>query len=185
MYLISGQRDNLTRMIVVAFLILFVLISCSVKTDYDSSAPELEYEIMQRGTTYIENGQYEKAYIIYSQFIHKFPAHPYVDDAAYRLGYIHVIADDNNPYFNYGKAAGIFQKFIENYPNSRYINACRNWQNVLHQIDSEQTKTIILPVEEPDNSVQLDLLEKELNKLQGENNRLKETLQELQRAIER
>ena len=111
--------------------------------------------------------------------------HPYLDDAAYRLAYISIIADEKNPYFDYQKALLLFQNFIENYPNSRYINASQNWINLLLQVAKLREEHAVSKTGNGMNSSEINRLKNELNRVQAENARLKNTLEELQKAIER
>jgi tetratricopeptide (TPR) repeat protein len=145
----------------------------------------LETEIFELGNVYIMDGNYKQAWEIYSRFIMKFPTHAYVDDAAYRLAYIHVIVDDMNPYFDYLKASGLFKNFIENYPNSRYINACQNWINLLNSVKYIRDEQKANKAGMGANSVEIKRLKNELKRVRAENTRLKNTLEELQKAIER
>ena len=158
---------------------------CSQNSYSIAEPKDPELEILQRGSRYIERGEYEKAWDIYSQFIIKFPNHPFVDDAAYRAAYLHVIADDKNLLLNYQKAALLFQKFIENYPNSRYINACKNWLNVLNKIITEPVRSVRIETGRDLGFTDIDQLKKELLILKEENTQLKKTLEDLQKAIER
>ncbi len=170
---------------VIIILLLSAAWGCQPKSYTTDKALSVEAEILGRGNTYIDNGDYEQAYHLYTQFVEKFPRHPYVDDAAYRIAYLHVVASESNPYFNYQKAAALFQKFIENYPNSRYIIACQNWLFLLRQIPHDNVSPAVSlgkPVS-PDNGV--DRLKAELQLLREENQRLKKSLEELQQAIER
>jgi outer membrane protein assembly factor BamD (BamD/ComL family) len=145
----------------------------------------LELEIFMRANKYVEKGEYTNAGIIYEQFLNKFSNHAYVDDAAYRWAYLHVIADENNPYFDYEKAAGFFENFIETYPNSRYIMACKNWLNLLKNVNPAPVDPVIIKIKENADPAAIKQLEAELKNLQLENSKLKQTLSELQRALER
>lgn len=145
----------------------------------------LEAEIFEIGNAYIMEGNYKQAQEIFSRFIMKFPTHAYVDDAAYRLAYIHVIADDMNPYFDYRKAVGLFENFIENYPNSRYIKACKNWLNVLTNLTSRPADPEVVTTMEKSDPALINQLKNELSNTKRENAKLRKTLKELQTAIER
>ena len=146
---------------------------------------DIERQIIEDGNACIENGDYYRANEIYSQFIQEFPYHPYADDAAYRIAYMAVIADDNNPYFNYGNAEILFQNFIENYPNSRYIIACTNWLELLSKVSEKSQSDINANIEKDTQMKLISQLKNQLSALQKENTQLKKTLEELQRAIER
>jgi outer membrane protein assembly factor BamD (BamD/ComL family) len=146
---------------------------------------EPELEIMTRGSEYIENGNFNDAKNLYTQFIARYPTHPYVDDAAYRLAYISVIADDRNPYFDYKNGLILFENFIENYPNSRYINACQNWVNLLSTVIKLNEEMLSSKAGNGDNSAEINRLKNELKRVRAENAKLQTTLEELQKAIER
>jgi tetratricopeptide (TPR) repeat protein len=156
---------------------------CSNATHDDKE--NLETEIFELGNAYIKDGNYKQAWEIYSRFIMKFPTHAYVDDAAYRLAYIHVIVDDMNPYFDYHKAVGLFKNFIENYPNSRYIKACKNWLNVLTNPASRPLDPEIGTTKEESDPALINQLKDDLSSTKRENAKLRKTLKELQTAIER
>ena len=156
---------------------------CSDATHDDKE--NFETEIFELGNAYIKDGNYKQAREIYSRFIMKFPNHTYVDDAAYRLAYIRVIADDKNPYFDYNKAFGLFENFIENYPNSRYIKACKNWMNVLTNLASGTSDPEVGATKEESDSTLINQLKDELSSTKRENAKLRKTLKELQTAIER
>jgi len=180
--LISAGKLSNTLIILV---LLTTVWACQPKSYQPDPSISVEAEILGRGNTYIDNGDYDQAYHLYSQFIEKFPRHPYVDDAAYRVAYLHVLADEANPYFNYQKATVLFQKFIENYPNSRYIIACQNWLFLLRQIHSNTDLPAVSTFTPASADTGTDRLKKELQLLQEENQRLKKSLEELQQAIER
>lgn len=180
---IKGQNNKSFSFIVLLGLLGIIASGCNQSSSKKDQS--LEFEILQRANIYIENGDFENAGTIYEQFIEKFSTDPYVDDAAYRFAYLHVIADDRNPYFDYKKAELFFQKFIETYPNSRYIMACKNWLNLLESIAPAPVDPVIIKVKENADPVVVNRLKAEIKTLQIENARLKQTLDELQRAIER
>ena len=177
----------LARVFCLIFLFVagFLFRNCNKNLSDANMDNQTELDFIQKGSAYIEKGEYDQAKNIYSQFIIKFPDHPYVDDAAYRLAYICVIADEKNPYFDYKNAAVLFQNFIENYPNSRYINACKNWLNLLKAIGMDHQEPILSPVDQQQILNEISRLRNELKRVQAENARLKNTLDDLQKAIER
>jgi len=126
----------------------------------------------------VEKHAYEEAAQIYRQFLDHYPGHIFADDAAYRLAYLHVVADPVNPLYDYEKARLLFQKFIETYKNSRYINACTNWLAVLQPRKGQNS---------PGLSDKTDVmqLKQQISDLRSENIKLRTTLAELQEAIER
>ncbi len=183
MSLISAQNNSSIFVLVLLLIVCIVDIACNQSsTQKDKS---IEFEIIERGNIYLEKGDFDKAHIIYEQFIEKFSTHPFVDDAAYRLAYLHIIADERNPYFDYKKAVVFFENFIETYPNSRYIMACKNWLNLLKSITPAPIDPVIIRVKENADPAIINQLKAEIKTLQIENARLNQTLNELQRAIER
>ena len=166
-------------------LIGFIFSDCHKNASNDDYNTEKELDIMNKGAAYLERGVYVDAERIYSQFIINFPDHPYIDDAAYRLAYMCVIADDRNPYFNYQNGLILFQNFIENYPNSRYINACQNWMNLLKIVTMEKGGSSVSSIKDQSDTFEINELKNELKRIKAENAKLKNTLEELQKAIER
>lgn len=173
------------KVLFLLFLILSLFSNCHKNSTHDDFENDIELDIMERGSAYLEKGEYDEATLVYSQFMVKFPDHPYVDDAAYRLAYMCVIADIKNPYFDYKNAEILFHKFIENYPNSRYINACNNWINLLNSVRFNNEKLSESSSDEQSNFNEINQLKIELKRVQAENIKLKNTLDELQKAIER
>lgn len=167
------------------FVVGFLFRNCNRNITYADKDNQIEQDYIQKGSAYIEKGEYDQAKDVYSQFIIKFPHHPYVDDAAYRLAYMCVIADEKNPYFDYKNAALLFQNFIENYPNSRYINACKNWLNLLKTMGIDHQEPVISPIDQQQILNEISRLRDELKRVKAENARLKNTLDDLQKAIER
>jgi len=170
----------------IGFLLFIVLISgCSPKTA-DSKDDELYYRELsafRKANDLIENGEYSRAQQIYLKFLDKYPKHPYADDAAYRVAYLHVIASQDNPYFDYRQARILFQNFIENYENSRYISACKNWIHIL-DLCTQSSADNMRKTSQTDPVVDTQI-QKEIQQLREENARLKENLDQLQKAIER
>ena len=181
------KEVNLTKLnyFILVTLIGFQFSNCHKNASHDDDDMEVELQTMNDGADYLEKGGYEEAERIYSNFIISFPGHPYIDDAAYRLAYMRVIVDDRNPYFNYQNAVILFQNFIENYPNSRYINACQNWLNLIKVLNNEQGKSSVSAIRDQSDSYDINELKNELNRIRAENAKLKNTLEELQKAIER
>jgi outer membrane protein assembly factor BamD (BamD/ComL family) len=163
----------------------FLLSHCHKNISNEKKESEIELEIMEKGSDYLNDGKYNEAHLLYSQFVVDYPMHPFVDDAAYRLAYITIIADEENPHYDYKNALLLFKNFIENYPNSRYINASQNWINLLLQVKKLRAEQSESKAGNGMNSSEINRLKNELNRVQAENARLKNTLEELQRAIER
>lgn len=168
------------------FCLVLALLSFPGCSDEPSvPPPDAALEIFSRATIHVEQGRYEQAALIYSTFIESHTGHPYLDDAAYRLAYLRVIADKKNPYFNYQKAVLFFENFIETYPNSRYINACTNWLHVLNKIIPAQAEPVNVSVTDNEQPAANKQLQKQLSLLEEENKRLLNKIRELQDAIER
>jgi outer membrane protein assembly factor BamD (BamD/ComL family) len=174
---------------VFCMFLLFVLgllfTNCNNKIADANIENEIELALIKKGSLLLEKGEYNEAKMVYSQLIEKYHDHPYVDDAAYRLAYICVIADDLNPYFDYENAAILFQNFIENYPNSRYIVACKNWLNLLKAVGHNHEKPSVSSINRQQILLELSQLRNELKRVQADNIRLRNTLDDLQKAIER
>ena len=182
--LLLTNVHNKSRLFFV-FLFGFICFSCARISPDNTDNSDMERQIIENGNTCIENGNYQRAKEIYYQFIIKYPDHPYIDDAEYRLAYIAVIADDKNPYFNYDNAEILFQNFIENYPNSHYIIACNNWLKLLSKVSEKSRAEESVASEDDTLSKEINQLKNQLSALQRENTQLKKTLEDLQRAIER
>ena len=185
-FLINGRikyRKFINR---IGFLFLFVLISgCSSQNEYRQAAEPYyrELSLFRRAGGLLDDGQYAQARDLYSQFLEKYPKHPYSDDAAYRIAYIHVIADSANPYYSYPQARILFQNFIDSYQNSHYITACKNWLMLLDSyLESKPGQVYDLSGRKfnPD-----EQLMREIETLKAENDKLKQDLEQLQQALER
>ncbi len=183
----SINEGNIYKLFCLFILIISIILlsQCHKTTVNEKTESEIELEIMERGSDYLKNGKYNEAHSLYSQFVDDHPMHPYLDDAAYRLAYMSIIADEKNPYFDYKKALLLFQNFIENYPNSRYIIASQNWVNLLLQVAKLREEHSVSKTGNGMNSSEINRLKNELNRVQAENARLINTLEELQKAIER
>jgi len=167
------------------FVISLLFTNCNKKTVNGNAENEIELEIIKKGSALLKKGEYDQAKNVFSQFIVKFPYHPYVDDAAYRLAYMCVIADEINPYFDYKNAAILFQNFIENYPNSRYIVACNNWLNLLKTVGLDHEEPTVSYINRQQILLEISQLKNELKRVRADNARLRNTLDDLQKAIER
>jgi tetratricopeptide (TPR) repeat protein len=170
----------------IGFLLIILLILGCSSSQSSRSIDEPYYRelsLFRRATDLLDESEYSQANDLYGQFLKKYPKHPYSDDAAYRLAYIHVIADSANPFFDYEQARILFQKFIENYQNSHYITACKNWINLLDSCDkSSATEKGTRYIMTPNANKQMIT---ELEKLRRENEKLREDLEQLQKALER
>ncbi len=156
------------------------LLACAAKPPIQSTAEREDQlaRIFTHARSLVEKRAYDEAAQIYRQFLDHYPGHMLADDAAYRLAYLHVVADPVNPLYDYDKARLLFQKFIETYENSRYINACTNWLAVLQPRREQKS---------PGFSDKTDVmqLKQQISDLRSENKKLRTTLAELQEAIER
>lgn len=185
-FLISVPTNFRKISLSIGFLSLFVLILGCSSQDSARRIDEPYYRelsLFRRAGNLLEDGQYSQARELYIQFSEKYPKHPYADDAAYRIAYLHVISDPDNPYYDYHKAWILFQKFIENYQNSHYITACKNWISLLDiclKSPYGETKERSGVVQEPN-----EQLIREIEKLREENNKLYQDLEQLQQALER
>ena len=184
MLLISGV--NIAKFYTLICLIIGIFFSaCNTYTSSDKTNNLIELELMQKGALFVEEGKYDQAYNLYSQFLTDYPNHPYIDDAAYRLAYISVIADEKNPHFDYEQGLSHFQNFIENYPNSRYIIACQNWKNLIEIMIRLSEGQSAKKNGKGMNAAEINRLKIELKRVKAENADLKQTLEDLQKAIER
>jgi len=182
----NGPSKHIQRIAAIFLSGLIIVIGDCMPNGDRSGRQEpyyLELSLFRQATERLEQGDYQQAYAIYRKFLEKYPKHPYSDDAAYRMAYMHIIAQEDNPYFNYGKAKEHFKNFIELYPNSHYIRACNNWLTVLNYISEKSDR-------EADGAIQANLrpdqhVQAELDRLREENRQLKKSLKELQEAIER
>ncbi len=185
-FLISAPINFRKFSLSIGFLSLFVLILGCSSQDSARRIDEPYYRelsLFRRAGNLLEDGQYPQAGELYKQFSEKYPKHPYADDAAYRIAYLHVISDPDNPYYNYHKARILFEKFIENYKNSHYITACKNWISLIDiclKSPYGETKERSVAAQEPS-----EQLLREIEKLRAENNRLNQDLEQLQQALER
>lgn len=183
--LINVWNKMLKNRVRIGLFVIIILISGCSRGNMGRAQEEPYYRelsLFRQATDLLDQEQYTQAHRLYQLFLEKYPKHPYADDAAYRLAYLHVIYSANNPYFSYDSARVVFQNFIENYQNSRYINACKNWLNVIEagsglNTNVPESSSITGSVSGQDHT-------QELQRLREENTRLKQNLKELQRAIE-
>ncbi|MCK4754420.1 MAG: hypothetical protein KAS58_04255 [Calditrichia bacterium] len=78
-----------------------------------------------------------------------------------------MIADDRNPNFDDKKIVILFQNFIENYPNSRYIIVYKNWINLLISVPNSSEDPAVTPFRDQSNSFEINQLKIELNRVQA------------------
>ena len=65
------------------------------------------------------------------------------------------------------------------------INACNNWINLLKTVKINNDKSSVASTNNQSDSIKISQLKIELKRVQAENTKLKNTLDELQKAIER
>ena len=59
------------------------------------------------------------------------------------------------------------QNFLENYPNSRYIIACKNWLNLLNRVTISSEEPAVTPFRVRSDSFEINQLRFELNRVQA------------------
>ncbi len=126
----------------------------------------------------MQQGHYVKAYRYLTVLQKKWAATPLADDVAYRLAYLHVLADSANPYFNYRAAYRAFEQCLKKFPHSAYSSACNNWLKILY-FTFDLKKRLQLQQSEQ------RTLRKKLRDLQSKNETLQRTLKDLEQVIKR
>ena len=185
-YLINVPIKKRKLILLIGFLLLFVLILGCSHQNYSRQTDDPYYReltLFRKAGELIDAGNYTQAHDLYRQFLKKYPKHPYTDDAAYRIAYLHVIADEANPYYDYQKARVLFQNFIENYQNSHYITACKNWISLL-ELSQDDSKITVKSMDTDTGQARAKLM-LEIERLREENKKLRQDLEQLQKALER
>ncbi|MCK4558357.1 MAG: hypothetical protein KAV45_01140 [Calditrichia bacterium] len=59
------------------------------------------------------------------------------------------------------------QNFLENYPNSRYIIAYKNWLNLLNSVPISSEEPAVTPFRDQSDSFEINQLRIELNRVQA------------------
>ncbi len=179
MFLIKGQ----IRALIAVIFPFTVLIGC-MPAQNANPAPKatLQEKVIHQADEMYKQGRYMDGQLILKRFNEKFPQSALTDDAAYRLAYLHVIADAQNPFYDYTAAKQAFERFQEKFPGSAYISACKNWLKILNLHFAPEKKK-----NQPGMNIQVELerLHSEISKLKAENNQLRNTLTELEKALER
>ncbi len=163
-------------------LLLMALLAGSCLTNKNfvkgQATPDGERKIVLAMDSLLKAGQYVKAEHYGRLFLNRYEHSPYVDDVSYRLAYLHVIADDQNPFLDYNQAQSSFQAFLKKFPESQYALACNNWLKVLY-LTSQLQKQL--------ESIKTDnrQLKKELKERAAEIDQLKSTLRDLEKVIKR
>ena len=163
------------------FFILLVVSACAVQKKL-APTPAAERDLSRKIVLSIDSllkaGDYTKAQKYGRLFIRQYPRSAYLDDVAYRMAYLHIIADAQNPFFDYGKARRAFEKFLEKFPQSQYALACNNWLKVLYLESQLQERNTQMQKE-------LRVLKRELKRKTDEIEHLRNTLKDLEKVIKR
>ena len=91
-----------------AVLVFLFLNHCTFLQRLKSPAKkenDFEKHIVLTIDSLLKSDDFVKAEKYARLFEHRYPNSPFIDDVAYRLAYLHVIADDQNPFYDYGNAA--------------------------------------------------------------------------------
>ncbi|MBN2424826.1 MAG: hypothetical protein JXR46_08280 [Calditrichaceae bacterium] len=163
-------------------LILLVLSGCM--TSKTGRIPEKENDDrtkIEKADLLLEKGQYRKAHKILTDLLADHPYSSYTDDAQYRLAYLHVVADDKNPYFNYRQARKHFMEFVSIFPKSKYVSPCNNWLKILN-LALESEKKNASP---RDGKNECKGLENKVKALSEENKKLREIIRDFESVLER
>lgn len=165
------------RRLIIASLVILTLGCNSNQVDIGSSQYQ-EQTIIEQSDALVKSGEYKRAEKILKAFREKSTASAYSDDAAYRLAYLHVISDDNNPFFDYWQAKQKFTTFPKHFPKSDYVYACNSWLKILNLYFEllENSKNL---------KTENQQLKKRFDQLVKENNQLSQTLRGLEDALQR
>ncbi len=170
-----------------SFYLLSVTACTSSYRQSNNDTLAIEKELISSVDNLFAEKKYSDGVRLLESYLKKYPASPYSDDAAYRLAYVCVIADEGNSYFNYKNAEIKFRQVLEKYPATNYFSACKNWIKILNLYNSETAdagdKTVGFQKQEEYREVSALLKENET--LKRENERLKKTLSELEEALQR
>ncbi len=126
----------------------------------------------------MQQGHYVKAHHYLEVLNEKWAATPLADDVAYRLAYLHVLADSANPYFNYRAASRAFEQCLKKFPHSAYRSACNNWLKILYFTFDLQKRFQLQQSEQR-------ALQKKVRVLQRKIETLQRTLKDLEQVIKR
>ncbi|HID39734.1 MAG TPA: tetratricopeptide repeat protein [Calditrichaeota bacterium] len=160
-----------------SFLLFFF--SCAAQKPVAQKMDEdKQQQVVKRADALLEQGKYVEARRLLNAFWEKYPVSPYADDAAYRLAYMKTINDSRNPFFDYAEALRDFRNFNGQFPHSAYLSACNNWQKILNLYFDLNTQAKRL-------KKQLAQQQKTIDRLNSENEELRRTLSDLEKALER
>ena len=170
--------ELLNQITINLLFILLIAVSCNPSQAIDKKNDAREKVIIEQFDALIKSGEYKRAEKILRTFRHKYTGSAYSDDAAYRAAYLHVISDENNPFFDYWQANQKFITFPKHFPKSDYVYACNTWLKILN-----------LYFESLENSKDLKTknqqLKKQLDQLVKKNKQLSQTLRGLEDALQR
>ena len=168
------------------YLSLYLISCSSLHEQNNKDTDHLEKKLIEKADYLFVEKKYDEGVNLLQNYLERYSTSEYSDDAAYRLAYVCVIDDKNNKYYNYKKAELRFAAVIEKYPESNYIYACKNWIKILNLYNSVvgiDAKKKISGINK-NHSVN-DKIIRENNSLKNENERLKKTLSELEKALQR
>ncbi len=158
-----------------------LLLSCTVKSVNQSADPvpiQKEEKALRLIDRLLQQGAYPKAHRYLLALQNADSLSPFADDVAYRLAYLHVIADSANPYFDYRQAWQAYRRFRKKYPKSIYSSACNNWLKILYLLFNSNR-------ERDRWQKRVQMQQKACERLRRENAELKKTLQDLEKVIQR
>ncbi len=181
MYLI---KDSVKIGLSISILSIFLL-KCTLLNQHKN--PDVHQEdgrgVVEHVDHLLKNRRYERAVKVMDAFRSQYPRHAHADDAAYRRAYICVIADSANPFLDYAEARARFEDFKSRFPQSRYHSACNNWLKILNLYFN--AKRPILERKQQRNTESIKALRKTISELEGENQKLRKTLSDLEQALQR
>ncbi len=176
-----GRKAYLKQLLLSGILATFLLLSCTAKLankSTDSVPIQKEEKALRLIDRLLQQGAYQKAHRYLLALQSADALSPFADDVAYRLAYLHVIADSANPYFDYQQARQAFSDFQKKYPQSIYSSACNNWLKILYLLFNSK-------YEQNQWQRKARIREKECARLRHENAELKKTLRDLEHVIQR
>lgn len=167
-----------------ALIFVTIFVSCgprpSVKAPETPSvtSEKRQKEIILAADKALKEKKYRTAFRYLNFLLNNDPHSSFADDAAYRLAYLHVVADSGNPYFDYAQALKAFKRFKKNYPQSIYSSACNNWLKILYLFFDLKRESVQLRQKNQN-------MQKMLRRLKNRNTELERTLKDLEHVIKR
>ncbi len=177
MQLINAANKKIIYLI--SFLIIY---SCAAGKKSTTESGNIGHKTIKKADEYLKNERYPDVQKLLSTFLNNYPNSEYADDAAYRLAYLHVVYNKNNPYYDYIQARKQFLKFRTDFPESLYLYACNNWLKVLNLALNNNVRHGGNVIRSDNNC---DRLKNEVNELKKENQQLREVLKDLESALDR